>query len=360
MNEYGLPIGGPLSESVVNNVDVGEEHVTERVMRPWLSLSCALLFAAGCPSDEPLGTNDDDDTGGSTTGTVDPSTTLPPTTDPTTDPTDSSSSGDPTIGDPTTGSSTTGGSTTDEPTTGTAGSTGEDDSSSTSGEACMFLDCPGECVDPDTNPDFCGATTCDGKGAGVVCSGSATCEAGECVESCDNCSFESADFTGWTLADLSEPFLAAGVGADGFDPDDGFFGIVTATDGTSVAYNGFDGNGASDTGEITFGQDLTLRDGATTIEFDYRVAWDLLNEGTPTIDRTFEVHIEPEGGGDPMETVLVETAALGTVGDVTDGGSVDVSAYAGQTVFINFVWTVPEDFTGPARAELDNIRVLAE
>ncbi|MGH1347965.1 MAG: hypothetical protein ACRBN8_40800 [Nannocystales bacterium] len=333
-------------------------------MRSWLTLSCALLFAAGCPSDETTGTNDDDETGGTTTGTADPSTTLPPTTDPatgpTTDPMDTSSTGEPTTGSSTTGSSTTGGSSTGDPTTGTTGSTGEDESSSGSGEPCMFLDCPGECVDPDTNPDFCGATTCDGKGAGVVCSGSATCEAGECVESCDNCSFETTDFTGWTVADLSEPFVAAGVGADATDPGEGFFGVLTATDGTSVAYNGFDGNGASDTGVIAFGQDLDIREGATTLEFDYRVAWDLLNEAEATIDRTFEVRIEPAGGGAPMETVLVETAAFDTTGDVTDAGSVDVSAYAGQTVFINFVWTVPEDFSGPARAELDNVRVLAE
>ena len=177
-----------------------------------------------------------------------------------------------------------------------------------------------------------------------------------------NCSFESGDFTGWTVADLTEPLLPAGVGADGFDPEEIFFfyGVLTATDGTSVAYNGFDGNGAADTGEITFGQDLDIREGATTLEFDYRVAWDLLNEGDALVDRSFEVHIEPEGGGEPLETTVIETAAFDTVGDVSDSGSVDISAYGGQTVFVNFVWTVPEDFSGPARAELDNVRVLVE
>ena len=225
-----------------------------------------------------------------------------------------------------------------------------------------------------------------------MCSGSAMCEAGECVESCENCSFETGDFTGWTVVDLTEPFIAAAVLEDGMVPGGvvalpgpafaaqgaqqayegelgfgvilppmeggSFFGPVTATDGTYVAVNGFDGNGP---GTIEFGQDITLREGVTTVEFDYRLGWDLLNEADATVDRTFEVHIEPEGGGKPLETVLIETAAFDTVGDTgLSSGAVDVSTYAGQTVFVNFVWVVPENFTGPAQAELDNIRVLAE
>ncbi len=323
------------------------------------------MLSVGCTDDVPeVTTSGDNDS--STSGTTDGSTTLPPTgdpTNPTTDPTSSSSSGVPTTGSSSGGDSSSSG---DSSSGGGSSSSGDSSSSggeasSSSGGACGFLDCDGGCIDPDTNPNFCGATACEGKEAGVVCSGSASCQAGECVESCENCSFESGDFTGWTVVDLTEPFIPAGVGADGFDPEQlGFFGAVTATDGTSVAFNGFDGNGASDTGEIAFGQNLDIREGATTLEFDYRVAWDLLNEATALVDRTFEVHIEPAGGGKPIETALVETAAFGTVGDVGNSGSVDVSAYGGQTVFVNFVWTVPEDFSGPARAELDNVRVLAE
>ncbi len=367
--------------------------------RPWLLLSVFLISSAGCPDTEPSeGVDDDDDSGSSTGNTTDPSTTLPPTTDPaTTDPTTDPGT---TTDESTTGSTTDEGSSSsgvaDGSSSGTGSSTGEGSSSST-GEPCEFLLCDGVCVDPDTNADFCGATECEGKGAGVVCSGSGSCVKGECVESCDNCSFETGDFTDWTVVDMAEPFLVATVLMDGEIPGGGkppagavapsglglagagaapfaadygfgvllppveggiFFGPVTATDGTFVAVNGFDGAGPD---EVQYGQDITLRDEATTLEFDYRAAWDMLGFKGSTLDRVFEVRIEPEGGGKPMDTIEIETAAAGTMGDTgVVGGTVDVSGYAGQTVFINFVWVVPEDFTGPAQAELDNIRVLVE
>ena len=332
-------------------------------MRPWIFLSAALLLATGCDDDVPPLADDDD--GESTGGnTPDPTitTTLPPTGDPTNpDPTDpdptgdeSSSGGEPTTGEPTTGEPTTG-----EPTTGDESSSGG--SSSSGGEPCELLDCDGACIDPDTDPNFCGATACEGKDAGDVCSGSASCSEGACVETCVNCSFEDGDFTGWTVSDVDAPFSPAAVVADGDLPlgDDFFeFGIVTATDGASLGYHGFDGAGP---GSIEFGQNLSIREGATTLEFDYRIAWDMITFATGTEDRLFEVHIEPEDGGEPMETVLIDTATNGEIGDSgVVGGSVDVSAYAGQTVFVNFVWNVPEENTGPAQAELDNVRVLAE
>ena len=331
--------------------------VTNEGMRTWLTLSAAVLLA-GCPSDDtsPTSTSGSDDSDASTGGeTVDPTaaTTLSTTGSTTADPTTGGSSS--TSETPADTSSSGEGGSSDTSTTAPT-STGE--SSSSTGSPCEFLACGDACVDPATDPDFCGATECEGENAGVVCSGSATCEAGECVETCDNCSFEAGDFTGWTVIDLLEPFTPAAVYADGDDPGDGFFGIVTATDGLSVAVNGFDGTGATSMVPISFGQDITIRQGATTLEFDYRLAWDLTFGAT--LDRTFEVRIEPEGGGKPLETILLETAVASTADDVITSGSIDVSAYADQTVFINFVWTVPEDFVGPGRAELDNIRVLAE
>jgi len=34
-----------------------------------------------------------------------------------------------------------------------------------------------------------------------------------------------------------------------------------------------------------------------------------------------------------------------------------LNSFAGQTVRIVFLWTVPEDFTGPAQFQLDNVRI---
>lgn len=282
-----------------------------------------------------------------------------------------------TAADSTTSADTTGaddassGTTDSTDSTGTTGTTGtttsEGDassgSSSSTGAVCDMVECDGECIDPETNPDYCGATMdCAGANAGVICPPSASCVAAACVDSCDNCSFETADFTGWTVQDLMNPFFGATVLANGTDPSM-YFGVATATDGGFVAVHGFDGDGASSPSPtISIGQDIDLRMGVSAdLVFDYRAAWDLLNEAPSMLDRTFEVHIEPAGGGMPMETILVETAMAMTVGDTgLSSTTIDLSAYEGQTIFIDFVWTVPEDFSGPAQAELDDVRIEAQ
>jgi len=157
--------------------------------------------------------------------------------------------------------------------------------------------CDGGCVDPETDPDFCGAADdCMGMNAGAVCPPSAECVDSGCVETCDNCSFEIGDFTDWTTVDLSTPLVPLAGDADGVVVPCDFFTAVTATDGTSVAIHGVDGSGATGTGsEISIGQDVDLRMGLSAdLVFDYRVAWDLVTfVGMGVADRTFEVRTEP-------------------------------------------------------------------
>ena len=59
-------------------------------------------------------------------------------------------------------------------------------------------------------------------------------------------------------------------------------------------------------------QDLTLPAGTTTLEFDYRAAWELYRFGA-TMDRTFGVEIQPAGGGAVLhaETILNATWGAG-------------------------------------------------
>ena len=80
-----------------------------------------------------------------------------------------------------------------------------------------------------------------------------------------------------------------------------------------------------------------------------------------TEDRTFEVNIEPSGGGAPLQTDLILTAQAQTTA-IPDSGSnlvgvVDMSTFAGQAVRISFDWFVPQEFTGPAFCQLDNVSV---
>ncbi len=172
-----------------------------------------------------------------------------------------------------------------------------------------------------------------------------------------NCSFETGDFTGWGTQDLDFPFFPLGVGPGGIDVGFGFF-ISAPTQGTSAALHGFDGDGASGSvNTIEIYQDVALPPGTTTMEFDYRGGWDMSFGGL--LDRTFTVDVEPFGGGAAMQSDLILTAPANTT--ILDTGpssaTVDLSSFGGDSVRINFVWLVPEDNSGPAFFQLDNVLV---
>jgi hypothetical protein len=155
----------------------------------------------------------------------------------------------------------------------------------------------------------------------------------------------------WTLTDLATPFFPASVVGPGISPG---FGLFTSapTEGAFAALHGWDGG----TGTILIEQDFVIPAGTTTLSFDYRAGWELSVFGA-TIDRLFEVEVQPAGGGAALQTDLILTATAGTfVGDTGNLlGSVDISSFAGTTRRIVFRWTVPEDFTGPAFFQLDNL-----
>jgi hypothetical protein len=171
-----------------------------------------------------------------------------------------------------------------------------------------------------------------------------------------NCGFETGDFTGWVATDLSSPFYPLSVSTGGVSLWSGFF-ATAPTEGAVSAINGFDGNGP---GVISLAQDVTLPTGWVTLEFDYRGAWDLASFGA-TLDREFMVAVEPSGGGAPFEVFPILTATAGNI--VNDSGAlvgtVNLTAYAGQNVRINFQWDIPEDFTGPGQFEIDNVLISA-
>ena len=169
-----------------------------------------------------------------------------------------------------------------------------------------------------------------------------------------NCGFEFGTFRGWVTQDLSDPFFPLEVGGAGISPG---FGLFTSDppQGVFAALTGFDGSGP---GTISLAQDVGIAPGATTLSFDYQCGWDLVTFGA-TLNRTFEVNIEPVHGGTPLQTDVILTAPAGTTALPDTGGeqtaTVDVSGFAGQRVRISFDWIVPENFTGPAFCQLDNV-----
>ncbi len=213
-----------------------------------------------------------------------------------------------------------------------------------------LLECDGACIDPAGDQVHCGASgDCVGENAGERCSFSAVCNAGACEDTCVNCGFETGDFTGWEVVDLTQPYYPLSVETAG--GGSGFF-QVEPTEGIYAVSNGFDGNGP---GTIELSQEVTIADlPGGTLLFDYRAGWN--NGGI--LPRTFSVVIEDNNGG--MQSELILSAAAGE--NVQDTGPqigmIDLSAYAGQTILIRFVWEVPETFTGPAQFQFDNVRIV--
>ena len=208
-----------------------------------------------------------------------------------------------------------------------------------------------------------------------------------------NPSFEDngGSFHGWNIKELSRasnPQLPLTVVGPGYEyPAPFFFDgccffldyfASQPTDGAFAAVHDFNGD---DQGTLSttlvnrreLYQDLTLPAGTTTLEFDYRAAWELYRFGA-TQDRTFGVEIQPAGGGTVLlaETILNATWGAGPpigtgfeedtdnptgVGGPYLPGNVNVSTLAGQDIRLMFVWNVPEPSTGFAYFQLDNVRL---
>ena len=169
-----------------------------------------------------------------------------------------------------------------------------------------------------------------------------------------NGSFETRDFTGWGTKDIEEPFLSMGVVPAGITPGYDLF-MTAPTDGIFVAHHGFDGAGP---GTIEIFQDVVIPAGASaTLTFDWRAGWDLTLTGTATAARLLDVVIEPFGGGSALATTNILTALPLTFVPDTEPASesLDLNAFLGSSVRINFMSTIPEYYTGPAHLQLDNV-----
>jgi len=167
-----------------------------------------------------------------------------------------------------------------------------------------------------------------------------------------NPSFETGDFTGWITSDLTNslPLSVFNSYPDPFIVSPSWI----PTDGEFAAFSGFDGESP---GVISIAQDIVLPSGSTTLLFDYRAAWNLF---LASQDRLFNVVVQPSGGGSDLLTQTILTVQAQTANDTFyQTGSVDLSAYGGQSIRVLFELLVPESFTGPAQFELDNLRVEA-
>lgn len=172
-----------------------------------------------------------------------------------------------------------------------------------------------------------------------------------------NGDFETGDFTDWIITDLYNPYYPNSVYCSPtFNPGYGFgFTDISQLGGNCMAVNGFDGDGP---GQITLHQEVSIPADAISADFTFSwwAAYDLVYFGA-NLDRLFEMQVLPVGGGTPLDIPYTYTAFAGTF----EGGTgwlnitVDLSAFAGQTIWACFVETIPENFTGPAQVAIDDV-----
>jgi len=169
-----------------------------------------------------------------------------------------------------------------------------------------------------------------------------------------NGGFETGDFTDWIVEDLYDPFFPISVDCIGSFSTFGFTPIDPLS-GTCMSVNGFDGGGP---GLISMHQEVIIPTDAITADFTFSwwVAYDLYSFGA-NLDRIFEMQVLPVGGGAPLAIPYSYTAFAGTVeyGTGWIPVTVDLSAFAGQTIWACFVETIPEVFTGPAQVAIDDV-----
>ena len=175
-----------------------------------------------------------------------------------------------------------------------------------------------------------------------------------------NGSFETGDFSGWNVSTAAtggsgspfQPWSVSPAGAGGFDF--GFEILPTSPQhGTHDAWNGFDGGGPM---EFRMYQDVSIPTGVSlTLSWRDRAQWNFCCGQTKP--RTYQVQLR-----DPSTNAVLTTLYSFST-DIVDGyhdtgwltHAQDLSAFAGQTVRVFFLETIPENFTGPGQIEFDSI-----
>ncbi|MCA9427488.1 MAG: hypothetical protein KC940_25250 [Candidatus Omnitrophica bacterium] len=181
------------------------------------------------------------------------------------------------------------------------------------------------------------------------------------VEIIENGSFEAGNFTGWTaqtagFASIPWNVIGAGsVAGTGMQPS-------APQDGSYVAWNGFDGGGPMNF--ILF-QDVSIpADNVATLSWAHRVQWNFSIGRPATLPRVFDVLVRDPTSGAVLETLLTFETGIQSTTPTGDTGwtnnSFDLSAYAGQTVRIEFVEYIPEVLTGYGQFELDSVSLVVE
>jgi hypothetical protein len=95
------------------------------------------------------------------------------------------------------------------------------------------------------------------------------------------------------------------------------------------------------------------------LSFDYRAIWDLVTFCSACSDRLFNVLVTPSGGA-PLGSFNFITAFANTAVDTGQlAGTLDLPAFMGINIRLVFELNVPNNFSGPAQWQLDNVTLGA-
>jgi hypothetical protein len=185
-----------------------------------------------------------------------------------------------------------------------------------------------------------------------------------------NGGFEAGTLSGWTVHDTvtgdcggpTQDWTVLSSPSDewcysGFDLD--WPTDISSVDGSYFADVTWDGGG--DAGEYFSLSHMVAvpATGADLLTWSDNASWDL-GFGA-SVDRTEFVDVLASDGTTVLESDPIQTLASdseGATGWVSR--SLDLSAYAGQTIVIRFRLTVPESYTGPANFALDAVTLLGD
>ncbi len=166
-----------------------------------------------------------------------------------------------------------------------------------------------------------------------------------------NGDFETGELSPWTTVTQDPADFPIQVISDGFVTP---LGVIGPIGGEYSCVT--DWNSGSDLNFIRLRQLVDVPPSASELRFRYRAAWDLTAPGA-SFSRGFMAVAYPSAGGPPLIESEILVIEPGTAGDTgVQEGHVPFTSVAGQSVLLEFYWSVLETDTGPAWFLLDDVR----
>jgi hypothetical protein len=133
---------------------------------------------------------------------------------------------------------------------------------------------------------------------------------------------------------------------------------IVPTEGSSASFTSFDGQAG--TKYILEQSFIATSGGNAILSFDWVAEFNLNSAG---VDRSFEVGIF-DTSGNLIETIYTESITAGETTSINSSLSFDVnsllSLLEGQEVILKFIAKIPETFSGPSKAMLDNVSLIVD